>query len=106
MRRPRYAIQGIELSDLACSHAIAVMGEERLNPHSFVHDYYATEYFKITYSHTLRPLIRDDIWEKGPGEVIATPYLKPKGKTICNFKRRPKTEERSKATTYGKVKIV
>jgi len=54
-----------EFSGIPCSHAIAVIREDRLNPCNFVHDYYLSEYLKITYSHTLRPMNGDDMWEKG-----------------------------------------
>jgi len=79
-----------ELTGLSYSHVIAGMREERLNPMNFMHDCYSIKYFKITYSHTLRPINWDDVWETGPGEVITTLYFKPKKKTTCKFKRNLK----------------
>ena len=58
-----------DLSGLPCSHAIDVMREERLNPMTFTHDCYSTEYLRITYSHTLKLINVEDTWEKGLGEV-------------------------------------
>ena len=44
------------------------------------------------------------MWEISLGEVIKTPYFKPKKKTTYNFKRRPKVGENTKGSTYGKVR--
>ena len=36
--------------------------------------------------------------------MITTPHFKPKKKTTCKFKRRPKARENAKSFTYGKVR--
>jgi len=52
--------EGWELSGIPCPHSLAVMRGERLNPLTFVHDCYKTEYLKLTY-HTLVPINGEDI---------------------------------------------
>ena len=93
-----------ELSSLLCSHTIAVIKEERLNPMSLFHDCYSTDYLKITYSHILRPINGNDMWGTNPSKVIIVLYFKPKKKTTCKFKRRPEVGENTKGSTNGIVR--
>jgi len=80
------------------------MREERLNLMTFFYDYDSIEYLRITYSHTLKPINGDDMWEKGPGEIITSPFFKAKKKTTCKFKRRPEIGEKSKGSISRKAK--
>ena len=63
-----YTCKAWELSGIPCYHALVVTRDERLNLLKVVHDCYSTDYLRLTYSHILMPINRDDMWAKAPGD--------------------------------------
>jgi len=62
-----------ELNGIPCPHSLAMLREKRLNPLNFVHDYYRTEYLRITYEHTFIATKEEDMWEEARGVEIKAP---------------------------------
>jgi len=70
------------------------MREERLNPLTFVHDWYMAEYLRITYSRTIIPINGEDMWGQAPRVDIKAPVFPIEKKDNLQFKRRSKPGEK------------
>ena len=64
-----------QLSGIPCSHGVACMREERIDPEEMVHECYSVQTYLKAYGYNLMPLRDPEMWEKMDGDKVYPPIF-------------------------------
>lgn len=88
---------------IPCCHAVAVCLWQDDDPYNYVHDWYSTEYYHLTYSRHMHP-VRDEDLVEGLGDCGAPQTAKQRGRPKKTRYRREEKDKRSIVCSHCKQK--
>jgi SWIM zinc finger len=65
-----------QLTGIPCKHAMRAILHEGLDPHSFVHECYSVDNYKLAYVESIKPIPDQDKWPASNSPSILPPIIK------------------------------